>query len=541
MLTGVCAAVAQTQFVTQPLSSTSLTVSPTSGSYGAAFTITAVLTPPSGGPNVSGGTVTFSIDGIPVCGPYSPSSANNPPGVAANASSTICSIAAGNPYALGTRKLTADYTGDSNYSQTTLNDSYTISGGTTTTTLYMCVGPTAGCSASVPHTVTPRLTAPLSMIYGQIWNGVANVTPSDSNPLPGNTVITWSLNGGSAQPICLIPTAIKDSPCPSAVGTTLGTSVGTNVITASYVPGTADTIHTGSSSTVTVYVSQDPGTSVVVTAGSSNSAMVGTAVTLTATVSGTYAAPTGTVTFWNGNTPLCSSAQTLTPSASGVTSSATCTTTSLPVGKDAITASYAATTNFAAANSAAYSETITPPLTGNFNISVTPNPVSLGVGYGTLLTVTVAASSSFAQDVTLSCGNLPSEASCTFTPSLIHGGRGTTTVFLNTAAPHSCGTNTPYFVGRSGGGGGLMPIALPALAGLIAIFIPGRRRISGRRRWLRALVAMLLTAGVVQITGCSLTCTDLGTKPGTYTFQVTGTAAGSGEVESQDVTLTVSI
>jgi len=44
----------------------------------------------------------------------------------------------------------------------------------------------------------------------------------------------------------------------------------------------------------------------------------------------------------------------------------------------------------------------------------------------------------------------------------------------------------------------------------------------------------------MHLAGCS-TCTDLGTKPGTYTFQVTGTAATTGEVESQTVTLTVAI
>jgi hypothetical protein len=57
---------------------------------------------------------------------------------------------------------------------------------------------------------------------------------------------------------------------------------------------------------------------------------------------------------------------------------------------------------------------------------------------------------------------------------------------------------------------------------------------------LRALVVLLLVAGATQMTGCS-NCTDLGTRPGTYTFQVTGTSAVTGEVQTQTVTLNVTI
>jgi hypothetical protein len=353
------------------------------------------------------------------------------------------------------------------------------------------------------------------MVYGQTLNGTIVVTPSDpGGAVPGNVSLNDAYNGGTPTFLCFYPCSLNS-----------GLQLGVNVLTAVYA---GDSTHSGSTSnTVTVTISAD--TPTVVVTGSPNPAMVGTSVTFTATVSGSYAAPAGTVSFNYGSQVLCSS-QPLTPSTSGVTSTAICPTSSLPVGKDVITASYAATTDFAAANSQPFTETITPPPTGNFNITVTPNPVSLGVGYGTQLNVTVTAQNGFAQDVNLSCGNLPNEASCSFSPSLISGGSGTTSVFLNTAAPHSCGTNEPYFVGSNGGPG----VLLPALAGLIAIFLPGRRR------WLRALVAVLLAAGATQITGCS-TCSDLGTRPAAYTFQVLGTAAGTGEVESQTVTLTVTI
>ena len=47
-------------------------------------------------------------------------------------------------------------------------------------------------------------------------------------------------------------------------------------------------------------------------------------------------------------------------------------------------------------------------------------------------------------------------------------------------------------------------------------------------------------SAITQISGCS-TCTDLGTKPATYTFQVIGTSAVTGEVQSQTVTLNITI
>jgi hypothetical protein len=202
----------------------------------------------------------------------------------------------------------------------------------------------------------------------------------------------------------------------------------------------------------------------------------------------------------------------------------------LPVGIDTVTASYAATLDFAAAN-AAFQETITPQVAPSFTLAVTPNPVTVGVGNGAVLIVTVTPQNGFNQTVNLACTNLPTEAACGFTSSAIAGGSGSTTLVVDAVAPHSCGSTTPYF----NSAGGVPPFALPALAGLLMIFVPGRRR------WLRALLAIVVAAGAIQIVGCG-NCTDLGTRPATYTIQVTGTAAsGPAAVQSQPVTLNVTI
>jgi hypothetical protein len=162
-----------------------------------------------------------------------------------------------------------------------------------------------------------------------------------------------------------------------------------------------------------------------------------------------------------------------------------------------------------------------------------PNPETVTAGYGGLVTVSVVGQNGFAQAVNLSCGNLPSEVTCTFFTNPIAAGGGTTTLIVQTTAPHTCGTTAPYFAG-GGAGPGIAPLALPALAGVLAMFVPGRRR------WLRALMVAIVAAGAMQTIGCS-TCTDLGTRPATYTIQVIGSAVGTSEVEMAPMTINVTI
>ena len=81
------------------------------------------------------------------------------------------------------------------------------------------------------------------------------------------------------------------------------------------------------------------------------SSAYGTSVTLTATVASTAGTPPGTVTFFSGTTVL----GTGTLNASGV---ATLSTTAIPGGTDSLTATYAASGNFATSTSPASSITV---------------------------------------------------------------------------------------------------------------------------------------------------------------------------------------
>lgn len=400
-------------------------------------------------------------------------------------------------------------------------------GSPTTTTLDLCAGPTATCPAS--GFVDPGYTPAFTMSYGQDWNGTVIVTAPDGLAIPGFIVLTWSYNNGPPQIICILP-AQTGGTCPSSVGTTLGTSLGTNTITATY---TGDTIHAQSSSAVVITVLQD--TTMATLIGTPNPATAGQPVTFTATMTGSNAPPTGPVTFTYGGSAIGTANLV---AGSGLASTATITTSTLPVGQDVVTATYAGTPDFAGAV-ASFTETITPSLAGSFLLGVTPNPVNVGVGFGTLLSVTVTPQNAFSQDVNLACHNLPPEATCLFVNPTIAGGSGAASLIVQTTAPHSCGMTAPYFLGNNGGSGSLLrrsaPVAVPALAGFLALFFPARRR----RRWLKLLVAIAI-ASAMQMTGCG-NCTDLGTRPATYSIEVTGTGAQGGATASQAVKINVTI
>jgi Bacterial Ig-like domain (group 3) len=511
----------------------------------------------------------------------------------------------------------------------------------TITTLDLCLG---GSAPNCPITGVPSGLSPVpsfSMIYGQVFNGTEGVTATDGTPFTGTGTLTFYQDG---VPLCVLAVNSFLS-CPATVG--VGTTAGTHIFTSIY---SGDSTYAGSTSNiVTITVSQD--TTVATVAGSPNPSPAGQPVVFTATLIGnnapalgagepplgSYVPPSGTVVFLDGSTVI--GRGTLTPGATGISSTATITTSTLPVGKDPITVSYAGDLDFTATASPVFTETILPVLatattltsslnpsysgqsvtftatvvlassasspvptgtvsfldggtllgTGslnsagvatyttstlavgshnitatasgdtstapstspvlvqvvdaqpppgsvNFSITVTPNPVSIGVGNGAQLLVTVTPLNGFLEDVTLSCGNLPTEAACRFINPAIPAGGGTSILLLTTTAPHSCGSTVPYFLGSGGSGPHLAPFALPALAGLFALFVPGKRR-----RWLRGLIAMVTVALAMQFSGCG-NCTDLGTRPATYTIQVSGTAiSGTTEIESKDVTLTVTI
>jgi hypothetical protein len=139
----------------------------------------------------------------------------------------------------------------------------------------------------------------------------------------------------------------------------------------------------------------------------------------------------------------------------------------------------------------------------------------------------VAPQTGYMQPVQLSCADLPSEAACNFAAHTIPAGGGTTTLQLSTMAPRSCA------VADSGSTTAGLPFVGTTVAALLVLFIPGRRR----RAIKGLLVALVALCGMATLSGCGA-CTDLGTKPGSYTIRVIGTSGASVVTTKVQVTVT---
>lgn len=157
------------------------------------------------------------------------------------------------------------------------------------------------------------------------------------------------------------------------------------------------------------------------------------------------------------------------------------------------------------------------PATGwnPFVLIVTGSP-SVDIGGTVNLFVTVAPQTGTIQPVKLSCAGLPKESTCTFGTETLPVNGGTTSLQIGAMGPHSCESGLPS------GQSAALPFTGPALAGLVLLVLPFRRR-----RPLHGLLLVIAACGIAAMTGCG-SCTDLGTRPGDYAVKVMGTSDGAG-------------
>jgi hypothetical protein len=283
---------------------------------------------------------------------------------------------------------------------------------------------------------------------------------------------------------------------------------------------------------------------------SNNPALVQSSVTLTAIVSSTVTAPTGSVTFVDGSNPLGISTIT-----GGV---ATLTTASLAVGSHSITAVYSGDANFASITSSTLTQTIE-----DFSVSIaTGDSTSLTLlpgGTGTFtLTMSPSGAATFPSTVTLTLSGLPSGATYSFSPTTLAAGAGTTTVTLTIQLPQAVAVASPLRIDGKGieiGMSSTAQLATPnrdlsedrgrklaplTLAILLLPFAGGLR--SSARKLRRAFLLLLLIGAAVGtiagLGGCGSSGSGFFAQaPQTYTLTVTGTSGTLSR--SANLTLTV--
>jgi hypothetical protein len=234
-----------------------------------------------------------------------------------------------------------------------------------------------GGSAEVGKSITFPivLSAPTSVATSFTYTITPGTAPlTDINTTATGTTGTLTIPAGTTQKDIVIPV--------------VGDSTGGNeqfTITLSMLSADAQFSNLQSTEsavgTILATASGTTATTTTLTAAPTTGS-AGSAIVLTATVTGAGGPPTGTVTFFDGTVEIGTS----TLGTGGV---ATLTTTTLPVGSDSITAVYNGNDTFAGSTSNAVTVTITGAVQKGSTIVLTANPTSGGLGTSVVLTATV--------------------------------------------------------------------------------------------------------------------------------------------------------
>jgi Bacterial Ig-like domain (group 3) len=445
---------ALTQVVNQAAATTAVAASPNPSTFGQSVTFTATVTGGLGGTPT--GTVTFK-DGATTLGT----------GTLASGAATFATAA----LAGGSRSITAVYGGDSNYL------------GSTSSALTQAVNQ-AGITTAVASSQNPST-------FGQ------------------SVTFTATLSGGGATPTGTV--TFLDGATPLGSGPLAGGSA--TFSTSSLTPGShsitgvysGDPNYTGSTSPVlTQTIIRTAATTL---ASSQSPSSFGQSVTLTATVTGGGATPTGTVTFKDGATALGTGSL-----ASG---SATFATSSLTPGSHSLTAVYAGDANYAGNTSSVLTQAVNQAA-ATVALASSQSPSIFGQAVTFTATVTGAGGTptgtvTFKDGVaTLGTSSL-SSGSATFAASSL------------TAGSHSI---TVVYAGDINYTG----VTSPALTQIVNQAAATTSALSSSRNPSEVGQAVTFTATVTS---------GVGTPGGTVTFNDGGAGLGSGTLAGGIATLTV--
>ncbi len=358
------------------------------------------------------------------------------------------------------------------------------------------------------YTVTPAplvaVATGVNMLYGQsvpaLTGALTGVLAQDA----GNVSTNFTTTASMTSPPGTYPIAVQLA----------GSAAGNYTVT----------LGSGSGSVV---ITQAP--SITTLTASSSTPVLGTNLTLTATVASTTSGtPAGTVNFYSGTTLLNAAPVTLS---SGI---ATLTVSSLPVGSYTLTATYSGGTDFLASSSSNVPGTVLSP---DFTVGASPSVQTVLPSQSVQYAITLTpANATFLYPVALSVTGLPQGVTASFNPASVAAGAGISNIVLTLAAAEQARTNDgphPYSYPWSHAAGSM------AISFLLMPFLLGRRMRRAGRKLSRATRALLLTLALGLIGLCS------GCGGGGFfdhannTYTVTVTAASGPDTHTTNVTLTI--
>jgi hypothetical protein len=423
-----------------------------SGPYGSAVYLRADVSGNSGN-GVPTGTVTFLDGGKSISGISA---------LALNSQGNVLPTNPASTFTAGTHSITAGYSGDSSFNASTSPaGSFSITQAVTT-----AAPPNVGNGTSI-------------LGSSALVSGMVNAQSCGNLPTGTITFFDGSTQLGTAQAVQSGTTASCAVQATASLVTSALT-LGNNSITYKY---SGDTNYAPTVSAAAQLDAQI-GTGLTLTS-SATTIQQGQSITFTAKVTPFQSGPamTGTVSFLANSNSL--------GSASLTNGQAQVTTTSLTAGNDQIVANYSGDTNHSSATFT-ISQQVTPG--PDFGVSFAPATVNVSSpGSSAATMLTVSGSNGFNSQVAFSatCAGLPSESSCSFSPTMVAVG-GSTTLTVSTTAPSSL---VPVSHRIDIGGWRRTPGALRLLLFGLVLFALGIQ--ARRHRWNLAGTALVLALLVV--------------------------------------------
>jgi hypothetical protein len=244
-------------------------------------------------------------------------------------------------------------------------------------------------------------------------------------------------------------------------------------------------------------------------------ALAGHAITLTAIVSSDVRLhqPTGTVTFFDGSVLLGTAALDGTGTAVFVT-------TKLAGGQHSLTASYPGDGVITASVSGPITESIS-----DYVFQALPANLTIANGQSGTATLNVIPLGGFSQALQFSCGTLPANVNCSFSPSSVTpDGVNPSTVTLT--------VKTTSALASQVGNGALWAVTSTALLGGVLLLPFGRRRRIDIT--LAAIALLVLLTGV----GCGGGSVSPIINPTTFTLKIASTSSAGSKTASLVVNIT---
>ncbi len=410
--------------------------------------------------------------------------------------------------------------------------------------------PLNGGTATLTTTTLPAGSDAVTASYGASGNFAASASPATIITVKGATqtitfpaiasraygsapfAVTATSSLGSSYPVTI---SVVSGPATISGGTVSVTAVGTVVLQATqagggnYDPATA---------TQSFQVTPAPTTTSL---NAPASAAVGDSVTLTATVTSTAGMPAGSVTFYNGSTSLGVG----TLNGSGV---ATLSSTALPAGTDTATATYAAAGNFAGSSSPGATLTISAapvkPL-GAYTVAANPTTLTIAAGGAGKTTLIFTPTGGYSGTVSLSCLNLPANATCAFAANQVtlSGNNQSVNTGLTINTTMQTAKNVPSNAPQSPFSPALFALVFWCPGGLTGLAVLARRRklVKTKRLWHLCLLLAGAWVFALGLSGCGMHGFVANVTPGTSQVTVVATGTSGSVVTTQTVALTINM